>query len=261
MPDVSPLKIRFWKGWYNLLARKFPQPDLTFMNYGYSYEAEQLPPPAITCEDEANRYYMQLYHRVIGGVEVAGKSVVEVGSGRGGGARFVMMDKQPRAYIGIDLSAEAVRFCRESHPLTGLTFQQGEAEKTGLKAGCADVALNVESSHCYPSRSRFFAEVLRILRPGGAFVWADMVPATEIAELNQTFIAIGFEIVEKNDITSGVITALDCVSADRSQMIGRLAPFYLRKALLLFAGTPGTVVYERLKSGELKYLRYQLRKP
>lgn len=260
MTEIAAFKRVFWKGWYNLLARKFPQSEILFMNYGYREEGVITPLP-LAPEDEADRYYIQLYDRVVGSVEVSGKAVVEIGSGRGGGARYVTAYKKPGAYIGIDLSEEAVRFCRERHRLTGLTFQQGEAEKTGLASSCTDVVLNVESSHCYPSRARFFAEVFRVLRPGGAFVWADMVPASETADFHQTFLQSSFQIVEQEEITAGVLAALDKVSVERSQMIGQLAPFYLRKPLLFFAGTPGTGVYQRLKNRELNYLRYQLRKP
>jgi SAM-dependent methyltransferase len=30
------------------------------------------------------------------------------------------------------------------------------------------------ATHCYPSRRRFFAEVARVLRPGGLFLFADL---------------------------------------------------------------------------------------
>ena len=52
------------------------------MNYGFIDDN----PPELEPEDESDRLFIQLYHMNIRDVDLAGKQVLEVGSGRGGGA-------------------------------------------------------------------------------------------------------------------------------------------------------------------------------
>ena len=47
-----------------------------------------------------------------------------------------------------------------------------------------DVVINVESSHCYGHVDRFFAEVARVLRPGGWFLYTDFRGATDMPALH-----------------------------------------------------------------------------
>ena len=73
-----------WRAWYELLAGRYRQPGWTFMNYGYRAPAG--PPRALEPADEPDRSFIELYDAVVGGVALAGRDVLEVGCGRGGGA-------------------------------------------------------------------------------------------------------------------------------------------------------------------------------
>ena len=44
-----------------------------------------------------------------------------------------------------------------------------------------DAVINIESSHTYPNFSRFLAEVARVLRPGGHFLYTDVRNTPDIA--------------------------------------------------------------------------------
>ena len=70
--------------------------------------------------------------------------------------------------------------------MPGLTFVQGDAQKLPFSAQSLDAVINVEASHCYPNFPGFLAEVARVLRPGGHFLYADFrfrpdLPAWESA--------------------------------------------------------------------------------
>ena len=54
------------------------------MNYGYIDLNGELP-LELNPDDEEDRYFIQLYHHVATAVDIQGKDVLEVGSGRGGG--------------------------------------------------------------------------------------------------------------------------------------------------------------------------------
>ena len=98
-----------------------------------------------------------------------GREVLEVGSGRGGGASFVARYLRPSRVVGVDVSPQSVAFCRARHSAPGLSFEVGNAEQLGFAAASFDAILNVESSHCYGDMGAFVREVRRVLRPERPF--------------------------------------------------------------------------------------------
>jgi SAM-dependent methyltransferase len=60
---------------------------------------------------------------------------------------------------------------------------QGDAEALPFADAEFDAVLNIESSHNYPHLERFFAEAVRVLKPGGYLVHADMMTSSFIAQL------------------------------------------------------------------------------
>jgi len=74
------------------------------MNYGY-YEKDFSPTLAITDEDE--RYPIQLYHFLAEKVSFKNLDVLEVGSGRGGGASYLAKTFNPKSICGIDISSNS----------------------------------------------------------------------------------------------------------------------------------------------------------
>ena len=164
---VPLLKKKLWRAWYNYLARAIRAPDWCFMNYGFADRESsylQLEPG-----DEQDRYCIQLYRHVAGAVDLTRRNVLEVGSGRGGGASFVKRYLNPARVTGVDLCESAVDFSMSRHRVEGLHFRVGDAEHLPFDNESFDVVINVESSHCYPRLSTFFLEVRRVLKLGGHF--------------------------------------------------------------------------------------------
>ncbi|MGE5693881.1 MAG: phthiotriol/phenolphthiotriol dimycocerosates methyltransferase [Candidatus Sericytochromatia bacterium] len=145
--------------------------DFVFLNMGY----EEDPPMALplAADDEPNRYCIQLYHKVTAQVGLEGKDVLEVSCGHGGGASYVTRTFKPASYTGLDLNSEGVDFCRKRHQMPGLEFVQGDAENLPFPDQSFDAVINVEASSYY-DLPRFFAEVKRVLRPGGHLLYADV---------------------------------------------------------------------------------------
>jgi hypothetical protein len=81
------LNLRFKYG-YRFLSRLLIRDDVLFLNYGY----EEDPPMALplAASDETDRFPIQLYHRTATQVNLAGKKVLEVSCGHGGGASYLM---------------------------------------------------------------------------------------------------------------------------------------------------------------------------
>lgn len=261
--EASPgLKRGLWRRWYQFLAGSYRQGDWTFMNYGFADLDGEADALALDAGDEPDRYFIQLYHRVAGAVELRGRDVLEVGSGRGGGCSYIARYLHPRSVLGVDYSENAVVLSRKLHPaVADLRFEQGDAEALPCEDGVFDAVVNVESSHCYGSMPRFLSEVSRVLRPGGHFLWADMRPRDGHEALRAQFRDAGLEVREEADITPNVLLALDRVNDRKRETIRRHVPGFLLPWFEDFAGVRGTRVYEALRAGAVEYRRCALQKP
>ena len=245
---------------YNVMARKFRDVhDWRFMNYGYAKEDGSVDAPLF--DDEiAEKYPAALYHLVASQVDVAGKDVLDVGSGRGGGARYIHRHLGANSTTGMDLSEAVVDFCNQMDAeIDGLTFVAGDALDMPFDSASVDVVTNVESAHCYPDKNAFLSEVHRVLRPGGHFLITDFSKRGESEPLN--FSSAGLELVDTNDITAGVVRALELDHARKEQRVRQGVPWGFRKLVMLWAGGKGSWIHSDFADGHRRYVVYNLKKP
>ena len=224
------------------------------MNYGYAGAQ----PLALEPADEVDRYCIQLYAHVLDGVDVAGTDVLEVGSGRGGGASWISRSLRPATTTGVDFASSAVDLSTRDRTGPGLRFVQGDAQALPFADASFDVVVNVESSHCYASMEAFVAEVHRVLRPGGTFVWADLRGADDVATTRAQLTSSGLVPVEERDITAEVLAALRLDDARKTELVREWIPRPFRRVLRPFAGLEGTRNPEGFAAGTLRYLSARL---
>ena len=144
-----------------------------FFNFGYAETAGRRP-NWITKAEPQHRYHFDLLRRVLGGVDLSSKIVLEVGSGRGGNCHYLSRYTRAKRIFGIDLCWGNVKFCRRVHRLSNVVFLRGDAQRLPFREGQFDLVLNVESSHCYADLEKFLAEAYCVLKPGGFFCYADL---------------------------------------------------------------------------------------
>ena len=202
-----------WQACYETLAKRVPTPDWAFMNYGYAAAPVDVDPPPLTSGDEGDRLCIQLYLHAIDHCDLRGRDVLEVGSGRGGGASYISRYLQPRSMTGMDFSQEAVDLCNRHRLGPGLAFVCGDAQSMPFPALSFDAVVNIESSHCYESMDTFLSEVYRVLRPDGRFFFADLRSTDGVATLREQFNASGLTVEKATDITTNVLTALQLDNA------------------------------------------------
>src|SRR5437660_6359279 len=137
------------RSWYQMLVVLDREREISFMNYGYADIDPSAKELELSDGERENRFCIQLYQEVAGAVDLSGKDVVEVGSGRGGGASYIARHLKPRSMLGLDLSDKAVDFCKQNYAVDGLSFRQVDAENLPLPNTSADLVGTLESSHCY----------------------------------------------------------------------------------------------------------------
>lgn len=257
---ISPrFKKVVWKRVYQFLARKYQTEDWTFMNYGFQ-SLNKSKNIELKEEDECNRFFIQLYHFVASAVDLKNKKVLEVGSGRGGGADYVERYFQPSKMFGVDYSRNAIEFCNKVFKDSKVDYKFGDAEKLPFENESLDVVINVESSHCYANVPAFFAEVNRVLKSGGYFSFADFRDKESFESTKEELINSGLELVKCTNISLEVLKALDDFNEVKMKRFGEIFGSWLKKPLSEFAGIKGSTMYEDLSSGYTLYYHYLLRK-
>jgi ubiquinone/menaquinone biosynthesis C-methylase UbiE len=255
------MKIQFrdwlFRAWYWYISNIDKNAEVIFMNFGYSSPDEKVD---LKPEDESNRYSIQLYQTLVSSVDLKGKSLLEIGCGRGGGLSFVAKYFPLKSTLGVDLNERASKFSQKHYKIDGLSFMQGDAQKLNIENESFDAILNVESSHRYPDMKAFLGEVKRILRPGGHFLFTDFRYDYEMEELNKQIDDMGLKIIQKRTITPNVVIALELDDSRRRYLVKKLAPKILHKTALNFSGAIGSETYNFFASGKYEYFVFVLEK-
>jgi len=256
-PAIGRAIVRLW---YHYLTYIDPDHEMTFMNYGYAETGPDALSPTLDREDEANRYCIQLYQHLTTGVDLKGRDVLEVGCGRGGGASFVARYLKPASLTGIDIAASSIDYCKRHYCTSGLTFARGDAVALDFGPGSFDAVINVESSHYYRFMPGFLAEVRRVLKPDGWFLFADFRKREEMPVLRRQLVDAGFEVVRETNITNNILRALEVDNERKLTLIHKRVPWLLRKTFKEFAGTPGSATYESFSEARWEYSSFTMRR-
>ena len=256
---VARIRRFIWQMWYPFLTRRLQREAVLFLNYAY----EEEPPVGIKLSpaDEPNRVCIQLYHHVATQALLAGREVLEVSCGHGGGAAWLVRTLQPKRYTALDLNPAGIEFCQQHHRVDGLEFVRGDAENLPFEGASFDAVINVEASHCYPRFSRFLTEVARVLRPGGHFLYADFRWRDRLTEWEQALAAAPLRMEKSRLINAEVLRGMALNSRRSQDLIARHLPKFLHGLGRDFAGTQGSRIHQALTTGDVLYRSYCFVKP
>lgn len=155
---------------YDLLATDVATRRGLYLNLGYWEEAQGL--------DEACEALTDLVARR---AEMAPKDqVLDVGYGFGDQDIHWMSAYQPAQIIGLNITASQVALARQRIVELGLEaridLREGSATDMPLPDASVDKVVALECAFHFDTRERFFSEAMRVLRPGGLLVTADITP-------------------------------------------------------------------------------------
>jgi phthiocerol/phenolphthiocerol synthesis type-I polyketide synthase E len=229
-----------------------------FLNFGYVASERPGRSPVKLPAGQLNRNSIHLVLELFGDLAPRPTDdVLDVGCGRGGVAHVLRRFFQARSYVGIDLSPRAVAFAGRAHAHPDDTFLVGDAEHLPVADASADVCTNVESSHNYGDVRAFFGEVARALRPGGAFLYTDLIPKDRVAERERWLAELGFVVEDRRDITANVLLSCDETAATHARAFSGGND---RAIMAAFLGMPSSELHAGMRSGQQAYLLYRFRR-
>jgi ubiquinone/menaquinone biosynthesis C-methylase UbiE len=107
------------------------------------------------------------------------KEILEIGCGNGIQALYINAKYNPLSITGIDLNKANIEIARSEKEFAGMKnvrFLLDDAQNlTQIASDSIDVLLNIESAFHYPDKPAFLKEVIRVLKPGGQFLIADIL--------------------------------------------------------------------------------------
>jgi ubiquinone/menaquinone biosynthesis C-methylase UbiE len=195
---------------YSLIDGVLHRAGVTVMNYGYHDETKQpIRPDQLTESEIPFRYGLQLYQRTLAGIEIHGRNVVEVGSGNGGGARWLQRQYQPLSYTGIDICDTHEPFSSLSITPPPVTFLHGSSSKLPIHDLSADLLFSVEASHAFPSLTLFAQEAYRVLKQDGTLALATFFQPHAEELFLSSIVENGFALERSDDISIQVRAGLE----------------------------------------------------
>ena len=113
-----------------------------------------------------------------------GETVLDLGSGAGNDAFIARHEVGPEGRVlGVDMTAEMIAKARGNAAKLGydnVEFREGQIEQMPVDAGSIDVVISNCVLNLVPDKGRAFAEMFRVLRPGGRFCVSDIVATGEL---------------------------------------------------------------------------------
>jgi len=107
-----------------------------------------------------------------------GETVLDVGCGTGELAR--RLARSGAHVVGVDPDERSVAVARAWGKPSTIEYHLAAAERLPLQDGSVDAVVSSVSAHHWEDREKGFAELARVLRPGGRIVFAELRPAGSV---------------------------------------------------------------------------------
>jgi SAM-dependent methyltransferase len=113
-----------------------------------------------------------------------GETALDLGSGAGNDAFIARHEVGPEGRVlGVDMTSEMIAKARANAAklaYENVEFREGQIEQLPVASGSVDVVISNCVLNLVPDKGRAFAEMFRVLRPGGRFCVSDIVATGEL---------------------------------------------------------------------------------
>ncbi len=155
---------------YDLIDKSSPTANGLYLNLGYWRNAA-------TMDDASDALAMLVAEAGdMGGAD----EVLDCGFGFGDQDMLWAQRVAPQQITGLNITQSQVDAARQRVVTAGLDervdLRYGSATDMPIDAESVDLVISLESAFHYRSREDFFREAMRVLRPGGRLVTADILP-------------------------------------------------------------------------------------
>lgn len=239
----SKLKI-----WNKLMIKLDKNGSSKFNNFGFHHIHNDKKVSLLTT-DEADRYQIQMYDHIIQKEDIYYKDILEISSGKGGGAAYINKYYTPKSYTAIDASSRNINFCNSNYNEPCLKFIKSEYLNIPFENELFDFIINIESAKNNVDFPKFLDEIYRVLKYKGVLLFADIIETNNVETIKHYLRMGGFTIEHKQDITQNVIKALEINLSVNKEI--ETAKSKLNNESKL---------YNSFVSGKLKYMSFTLKK-
>lgn len=115
--------------------------------------------------------------RVLEGLDIAGKQMLDIGCGSGGITLFIARRFAPDSITGFDVEEPVIREARRRALDAGLSdrahFVQAPPGRLPFADACFDIVFSKDAMVHISDKDAIFVEVFRVLKPGGIFAASD----------------------------------------------------------------------------------------
>lgn len=118
---------------------------------------------------------------------INGKKVLDIACGEGYGSN--LMAENAEQVTGIDLDRAVIEKAKKKYTRSNLLFCQGSTSHIPGADNCFDIVISFETLEHVEEQEQFFAEIKRVLKPGGLLLIStpDKHQYSELANYNNPF--------------------------------------------------------------------------
>jgi len=276
-------------------AGKAPSPSgvdyqFTFNTWGFSDVDWILP------EAEPQRHGKAAYQGLVEFPEVKNylkanpnPQIVEIGCGTGAGANHISNLIPGSTYTAFDMQQAAIDTCNKLHAqhnprLTCQLVPGGVGGSQGRKAPLPDNSVDmviISETHIAeatigPEERAIFQEIIRMLKPGGFFLWGNALPTavwkmaqpilsemgmSDCGELNHTRGAVQARIEDKERVDMYVQHLIDQFPVMSLPTVGKRCAHVSDRLIKNFYRHPGTKLFKQMETGAHSYMHLCHRMP